>query len=63
VSPFGYLRDELLGLPIEISIPAQAREHHRENRMSYFAHPNPWPMGAGQDLPQVTTGDTRDRNK
>ena len=51
---FGYSRDELLGRPIEMLIPAHLREHHREDRMSYFAHPRPRPMGAGRDLYALT---------
>jgi len=47
---FGYSRDELLGRPIEMLIPAQRRGRHREHRMSFFANPSPRPMGLGMDL-------------
>ncbi len=50
---FGYTRDELIGQPVEMLIPARLREHHRQDRMSYFAQPMARPMGAGRDLHAV----------
>ena len=50
---FGYRRDELLGQPIEILVPARYREGHPEHRSGYFADPRSRPMGAGLDLHAV----------
>jgi PAS domain S-box-containing protein len=47
---FGYSRDELLGRPIEMLIPARFRRRHPEHRMSFFANSTPRPMGVGLDL-------------
>jgi PAS domain S-box-containing protein len=47
---FGYLRDELLGQPIEVLVPERARAAHPEHRGHYFSHPRPRPMGAGTQL-------------
>ncbi|WP_363351537.1 PAS domain S-box protein [Methylocystis echinoides] len=47
---FGYSRDELMGRPIEMLIPARFRGRHREHRMSFFANATPRPMGVGMDL-------------
>jgi PAS domain S-box-containing protein len=46
---FGYTRDELLGEPIEILVPARFRQHagHRDR---YFSAPRVREMGAGLDL-------------
>ena len=47
---FGYAREELIGRPVEILLPAQARERHQEHLKSYAAAPQPRSMGAGRDL-------------
>lgn len=47
---FGYPRDELLGRPVEILIPARFRGRHPEHRGRYFANPRVRPMGAGLEL-------------
>ncbi|MCC9623965.1 PAS domain S-box protein [Thalassospira sp. MA62] len=47
---FGYTRDELLGQPIEMLIPARFRDGHPKLRNAFCSHPNPRPMGAGRDL-------------
>ena len=47
---FGYARDELLGQPIEILVPEQARDLHPDRRTHYFTQPTPRPMGAGTQL-------------
>lgn len=43
---FGYLRDELIGQPIEMLIPREYRDRHSEHRAAYFADPKARPMGA-----------------
>ncbi|HLH72796.1 MAG TPA: PAS domain S-box protein, partial [Chloroflexota bacterium] len=47
---FGYRRDELLGQPIEILLPARFRAQHVEHRAEYNAAPRSRPMGIGLDL-------------
>ena len=47
---FGYQRDEMLGKPLEILIPASARDRHPQHRASYIHDPHPRPMGAGMEL-------------
>ena len=49
---FGYARDDLIGQPIEILVPDQARKVHQLHRAGYLADPRPQPrpMGAGAEL-------------
>src|SRR5579862_8383607 len=47
---FGYARDELIGQPVEILVPDQARKVHQLHRAGYIADPRPRPMGAGMEL-------------
>jgi PAS domain S-box-containing protein len=47
---FGYKKEELLGTPIEVLLPARFREGHVEHRTRYYAAPKTRPMGAGLDL-------------
>ena len=47
---FGYSRDELLGLPIEVLVPERFRGSHRHHRDGYFADSRARPMGADLDL-------------
>jgi PAS domain S-box-containing protein len=47
---FGYGRDELIGAPIELLIPDEARQAHRAHRTRYRADPTTRPMGAGLQL-------------
>ncbi|MGZ4806692.1 MAG: PAS domain S-box protein [Ilumatobacteraceae bacterium] len=47
---FGYARDELLGQPIEILVPVQARRVHPHRRAAYLEDPRHRPMGAGMEL-------------
>lgn len=47
---FGYIREELLGKPVEILVPSQFRSHHNDFRDSFFEAPTSRPMGAGRDL-------------
>jgi len=47
---FGYKRDDLIGQPIEVLIPARFREGHPRLRMDYFRAPVSRPMGGGRDL-------------
>jgi PAS domain S-box-containing protein len=47
---FGYRRDELLGMPIEILVPERFRGDHPGLRGSFFSDPLSRPMGAGRDL-------------
>ncbi|MCH5376881.1 MAG: PAS domain S-box protein [Planctomycetes bacterium] len=50
VQLFGYSRDELIGGPIEILVPLQHREKHRENRDRYKQSPYVRLMGSGVEL-------------
>ncbi|MBI4498793.1 MAG: PAS domain S-box protein [Chloroflexi bacterium] len=47
---FGYAREELLGQPVEVLIPARLRERHVGHRARYAAQPQTRPMGVGLDL-------------
>lgn len=47
---FGYLREELIGRPIEILIPSSHREHHPELRNNFLEQPSARAMGHGRDL-------------
>jgi PAS domain S-box-containing protein len=47
---FGYVRTELLGQSIDILVPKRFRGQHAGFRASFFAAPQPRPMGAGRDL-------------
>jgi PAS domain S-box-containing protein len=43
---FGYTREELLGKPVEILVPAANRGNHARHRANYADHPSTRPMGA-----------------
>jgi protein-histidine pros-kinase len=47
---FGYGRDELLGLPIEVLLPERFRHQHLAHRDGYFTQPHTRTMGAGLEL-------------
>jgi PAS domain S-box-containing protein len=47
---FGYLRAEMLGLPVEILIPPRYRPKHPEHRTHFFARPRARSMGEGLEL-------------
>jgi PAS domain S-box-containing protein len=47
---FGYVRSELIGMPIEMLLPERLREKHVAYRTKYFADPVTRPMGVGVDL-------------
>ena len=47
---FGYVREELLGQPVEVLVPERFRDAHRFHRVGYFADPRTRPMGAALEL-------------
>ena len=47
---FGYGRDELIGQPVEMLVPDDARTFHARHRAGYAADPRPRPMSAGLQL-------------
>jgi PAS domain S-box-containing protein len=47
---FGYTKEELSGKPIEILIPEQLKDIHRQYRQQYFKAPKARPMGLGKNL-------------
>src|SRR6266516_6181424 len=47
---FGYRREEMVGQPVELLVPAAARARHPRHRAGYLADPRPRPMGAGTEL-------------
>jgi PAS domain S-box-containing protein len=47
---FGYLREDLLGKPVEILIPERFHGKHVSHRVSYLDNPHTRPMGIGLDL-------------
>ena len=53
---FGYARQELIGQPLEVLVPAELRGAHVAHRTRYTADPHVRPMGVGLDL----TGERKD---
>lgn len=47
---FGYPRDELMGKPVELLLPARFRAMHQVHRSGYQSAPRTRPMGLGLDL-------------
>lgn len=47
---FGYVREELIGRPLEMLIPERFRHRHRNHRAGFFVSPRARPMGANMDL-------------
>ena len=47
---FGYAREDMIGLPVEMLVPDGAQDIHPVHRRGYFADPVPRPMGAGREL-------------
>lgn len=47
---FGYVRDELIGLPVETLIPPRYHGHHPSYRQKYHDAPHARPMGSGMEL-------------
>jgi PAS domain S-box-containing protein len=47
---FGYTRDELIGQPVEILVPDEARAHHPSLRQAFHRSPAPRDMGSGREL-------------
>jgi PAS domain S-box-containing protein len=47
---FGYARDELVGQPVELLMPARFRAAHPAHRERYAAEPRTRPMGSGLTL-------------
>ena len=47
---FGYPREELLGMPVEVLLPGSISERHVSHRATYSASPSTRPMGRGHTL-------------
>jgi PAS domain S-box-containing protein len=47
---FGYVKEEVLGRPVEILLPQSLKLKHEHHREEFYAHPSPRAMGAGRDL-------------
>ena len=47
---FGYAREELIGQPVEMLVPARFRNIHPRHRENYGAHPRTRQMGAAMNL-------------
>src|SRR5439155_18505738 len=47
---FGYRREELLGAPVEVLLPAALREQHVMHRRTFWSQPVARRMGMGRDL-------------
>jgi PAS domain S-box-containing protein len=47
---FGYYREELIGKPVEMLIPARYHRRHVGQRQAYHADPRVRPMGVGLEL-------------
>lgn len=50
---FGYVRDELLGSPVELLVPIGSRHAHAHLHANFFHAPEARRMGAGRDLMAV----------
>ena len=50
---FGYQREEMVGQPLELLLPARYRRAHAGHRKEYFARPRTRPMGLGMELSGV----------
>jgi PAS domain S-box-containing protein len=53
---FGYTREELIGKPVELLIPADLRSKHGHHRASFAQTPRVRSMGAGIELHAVKKG-------
>ena len=47
---FGYQREEILGLSVEVLLPERFRDQHRLHRQGFVAQPHVRPMGMGLEL-------------
>lgn len=47
---FGFVRNELIGQPVELLVPPSLRSHHVEHRSLFIANSERRPMGVGRDL-------------
>jgi two-component system sensor histidine kinase DevS len=47
---FGWTADDLMGEPVEVLLPEQLREVHRDHRASWMRVPRDRPMGVGMEL-------------
>jgi len=47
---FGYRKEQVLGEPVDILLPASAHARHIKYREKYYDHPEPRIMGNGRDL-------------
>ena len=47
---FGFLRDEIIGRPVEVLMPERFRRSHVAHRQAYSADPQTRPMGRERDL-------------
>lgn len=47
---FGFTRDEMLGKPVEMLLPASVRDVHVRHRQQFIAAPDVRPMGGGLEL-------------
>ncbi len=56
---FGYSREELLGNPVELLVPADLRHRHSQHREAYAHHPAMRPMGAKLQLEGMRKDGTR----
>lgn len=50
VKLFGYSREELVGLGVDVLVPEGARAGHATRRREYARHPHARPMGIGMEL-------------
>lgn len=47
---FGYTREELIGRPVDLLVPARYRSAHEAHRRGYAADPQPRAMGAAREV-------------
>ena len=70
---FGWLRDEMVGQPVDLLVPQALRDAHRRHRSLYGSNPVSRPMGLGMELEavrkdgvafpvEISLGPSRDRS-
>ena len=60
---FGYRREELVGQPVQLLIPARYHARHSEQEAGFFAKPRLRPMGVGLELTAIRSDGVEFRSR